>query len=299
MDLNVGNLEALLAKPLVAHSPFPPYLLKAIARNSEYSNETRQGAHDLLESLRKTEERPPPFAPSRQVRMQAPTPTQVPPPTGPARYIYSHPQAQNATLLRKEGEGPCDDKWANDVYDFFGQVLLFYRNGFGRNSFDNKGGDVKVNIHHVRTGDAEWDNDAKEFNFGDGGPKDSVIPSGWAYQFDIVAHEFAHAVTGSTADLSANSTTNPQGKALNESISDVFASIVKQHAKNQTADTADWLIGVGAFEPNNPNSGLRSLKEPGKAWKTQDDKDQGVSKMKDYKSKPAELDTLPPLDLKD
>ena len=40
-----------------------------------------------------------------------------------------------------------------------------------------------------------------------------------------------------------------QPGALNESMSDVFGSLVKQWSLRQTADQADWLIGAEVFTP--------------------------------------------------
>jgi Zn-dependent metalloprotease len=55
---------------------------------------------------------------------------------------------------------------------------------------------------------------------------------------------------------------------LNESISDVFGSLVKQWAATpkQTADQADWLIGAEVFTPDINADALRSMKNPGKAY---------------------------------
>jgi Zn-dependent metalloprotease len=53
---------------------------------------------------------------------------------------------------------------------------------------------------------------------------------------------------------------------LNESMSDVFGSLVKQWAAKQTADQADWLIGAEIFTPDINADALRSMKEPGKAY---------------------------------
>jgi Zn-dependent metalloprotease len=59
-----------------------------------------------------------------------------------------------------------------------------------------------------------------------------------------------------------------QPGALNESMSDVFGSLVKQFAKGQTAAEADWLIGADLFVPGavKPGSAIRSLKAPGTAY---------------------------------
>src|SRR6185503_20585182 len=71
--------------------------------------------------------------------------------------------------------------------------------------------------------------------------------------------------------------------ALNESMSDVFGSLVKQRTMNQTVGEADWLIGQGLFTTNVRGDALRSLKAPGTAY---DDpilgKDPQPAHMRDY-----------------
>src|SRR5207253_1407308 len=57
-----------------------------------------------------------------------------------------------------------------------------------------------------------------------------------------------------------------QSGALNESMSDVFGSLVKQMAAGQTADKADWLIGAGLLMPSVSGVALRSMKDPGTAY---------------------------------
>jgi Zn-dependent metalloprotease len=49
-------------------------------------------------------------------------------------------------------------------------------------------------------------------------------------------------------------------KALNESFSDVFGSLVKQYTNHQTVDDADWLIGQGILGPDIQGQALRSMK---------------------------------------
>jgi hypothetical protein len=69
-------------------------------------------------------------------------------------------------------------------------------------------------------------------------------------------------VTESTAGLDYNG----QSGALNESVSDVFGSLVKQRALGQTADQADWLIGADLLAPGVKGVALRSMKAPGTAY---------------------------------
>src|SRR5699024_6933438 len=54
--------------------------------------------------------------------------------------------------------------------------------------------------------------------------------------------------------------------ALNESLSDVFGSLIKQYTLGQTAADADWLIGTGLLAPRVTGKALRSMKEPGTAY---------------------------------
>jgi Zn-dependent metalloprotease len=57
-----------------------------------------------------------------------------------------------------------------------------------------------------------------------------------------------------------------QPGALNESLSDVFGSLVKQHALKQSAREADWLIGAELLTKKVAGVALRSMKAPGTAF---------------------------------
>jgi len=57
-----------------------------------------------------------------------------------------------------------------------------------------------------------------------------------------------------------------QSGALNESLSDVFGSLIKQYALKQKAEDADWLIGKGLFTKKIKGTALRSMKAPGTAF---------------------------------
>jgi Zn-dependent metalloprotease len=96
---------------------------------------------------------------------------------------------------------------------------------------------------------------------------------------DVIAHELTHGVTQFTAQLAYQY----QSGALNESMSDVFGSMVKQWALGQTVDQADWLIGAGIMVPAPKRRALRDMANPGTAY---DDpklgKDSQPAHMKDY-----------------
>jgi Zn-dependent metalloprotease len=104
---------------------------------------------------------------------------------------------------------------------------------------------------------AFWD--GQRMVFGDG---DGQLFNRFTISIDVIGHELTHGVTQDEAQLLYFF----QSGALNESISDVFGSLVKQHTLNQTADKADWLIGAGLFTANVKGVALRSMKAPGTAY---------------------------------
>jgi hypothetical protein len=73
-----------------------------------------------------------------------------------------------------------------------------------------------------------------------------------------------------------------QSGALNESVSDVFGSMVKQYALGQTSAQADWLIGAGLLAAGVKGVALRSMKAPGTAY---DDPVLGKDPQPDHMSK--------------
>jgi hypothetical protein len=85
---------------------------------------------------------------------------------------------------------------------------------------------------------------------------------GFTRSMDVIGHELTHGVT----ETSANLTYSGQSGALNESVSDVFGSLVKQRVLGQSADEADWLIGADLLAPGVDGVALRSMKAPGTAY---------------------------------
>src|SRR5437588_9073473 len=111
-----------------------------------------------------------------------------------------------------------------------------------------------ASVHYGKNYDnAFWD--GQQMVFGDG---DNVIFIGFTGATDVIGHELTHGVTGSEANLIYHG----QPGALNESISDVFGSMVKQYKLNQKSDEADWLIGAGILAKGIQGKALRSMKQP-------------------------------------
>ncbi|MDI3388644.1 M4 family metallopeptidase [Streptomyces sp. B-S-A8] len=195
----------------------------------------------------------------------------------PDRTIHD---AQNGTelpgtIVRSEGEEPGRDATVNRAYAGLGATFDLFLKGYERNSIDGNGLPLIATVHYdEKYGNAFWD--GKQMVFGDG---DGEIFLDFTIPVDVMAHELTHGVTQYTANLAYSG----QSGALNESVSDVFGSLVKQHTLGQTADQADWLIGEGLLAPGVQGVALRSMKAPGTAY--DDDvlgKDPQPAHMDDY-----------------
>jgi Zn-dependent metalloprotease len=177
-------------------------------------------------------------------------------------------------LVRKEGDAPISDPIANEAYDNFEVVYRFFKDVFGRDSLDNHGKALVASIHYLENyNNAFWN--GQQMIFGDG---DGVIFQRFT-ALDMIAYELTHGVTQFTAQLAYQD----QPGALNNSISAVFASMVKQWALEQTVDQADWLIGASILAPDFKGRALQDMANPGTAY---DDprlgKDPQPGDMKDY-----------------
>jgi Zn-dependent metalloprotease len=140
---------------------------------------------------------------------------------------------------------------ANATYDL-------YKAAFERNSIDDKGMCIKSTVHY----DEGYDNafwDGLQMVYGDG---DGDLFNRFTIAIDVIGHELTHGVTEYEAGLEYHD----QPGALNESMSDVFGSIVKQWSKKQTVDKADWLIGEGLLTKKVKGKALRSMEAPGTAY---------------------------------
>lgn len=182
--------------------------------------------------------------------------------------------------IRDEGDPATGDDAVDNSYDYIGQVRDFFKE-LGRNSYDNAGSDIIVNVHFGTSyNNAFWDGD--ELTFGDG---DGEIFVSFAKSLDVVAHEFAHGVTQFSANLDYYS----QSGALNESFSDVFGSAITQHVLEQDAGSADWLIGDEIMGPDLFGESLRSMKAPGTAYDNAImGHDPQPAHMRDYYAGPAD-----------
>jgi Zn-dependent metalloprotease len=163
-----------------------------------------------------------------------------------------------ADLVRSEDDAVGVDASVNQAFEGFGATRTFYRDVFQRNSIDDRGMRLQGFVHRgSHYNNAFWD--GQEMVFGDG---DGEVFTDFTGSIDVIAHELAHGVTEHTAGLEYRN----QSGALNESLSDVVGSMVKQWHLQQTADQADWLIGADIFTPDIDADALRSMKAPGTAF---------------------------------
>lgn len=150
-----------------------------------------------------------------------------------------------------------EDRDVHDCYENLGFVYDYYKDVHGRNSIDNTNGKLIGSVHYRGLDLAFWD---QQLVFCD---SSSPLYGHSVRCLDIVGHEFTHGVIHSTARLDYKG----QSGALNESIADVFGSLVKQYAEDKKSKDADWLIGGDCFLPDIKGAGLRSMKAPGTAYK--------------------------------
>jgi Zn-dependent metalloprotease len=246
----------------------PPHILEAIARNGtppERALAQQNLAVDTLIRQQRTA-----LSQARSGRGQG---------AGPPRknrliYTANNSWTMPGALIRREGEGPSGDVAINEAYDGLGATFDLYSNVYGRNSIDDNGMDLIGSVHVGN----QWDNaqwNGSQMLFGDG---DGTIFNRFTIAVDIMGHELTHGVTQQTAALEYHD----QSGALNESISDVFGSLVKQLSLGQTAAQADWLIGAGIWAAGINGVALRSMKAPGTAY---DDPKLGKDPQPDHMSR--------------
>lgn len=175
-----------------------------------------------------------------------------------AIYDAGHNTQLPGELVRGENDPELKDVAVNQAYDGLGATYDFYMAAYNHNSIDGKGMRLNASVHYGRNYDnAFWD--GRQMVFGDG---DGHIFEDFTGCVDVIGHELTHGVTQFSAGLDYQD----QAGALNESMSDVFGSLIKQYKLRQTADTADWLIGEGLLAPGINGKALRSMKDPGTAY---------------------------------
>lgn len=230
------------------HPFLPPYLLERIASGG--SDRLRDCAQRTLQA-------------DHGFRARAggtPSPSRSAHPGVPLRHIHSAEGRLElpGRRVRVEGEDDTGDPAVDEAYHGLGATYHLFWGAFGRHSLDDRGLALVATVHYGQDYEnAFWD--GRQMVFGDG---DGELFHRFTLGLDIIAHELTHGVIQYEAALAYTG----QSGALNESLSDVFGSLVKQHHHGQSVEQADWLIGAGLFTERVAGRALRSMAAPGSAY---------------------------------
>lgn len=146
------------------------------------------------------------------------------------RMLYSQ-----AVLTRSEGQSAtnnapsCTTNDVNRAHDAAGDGYDFFRNRFGRDSYDYEGATINIyTCYGNNYRNAFWDGSRLVFG------------EGYALADDLVVHELSHAVTEHSSGLHYIY----QSGALNESYSDVFGeSVDMTNGRGTDSKAVRWEIG--------------------------------------------------------
>ncbi len=175
-------------------------------------------------------------------------------------YTANNMQQLPGSVVATEKNPPATsaDVAVREAFDGLGATWDFYFDVFDRHSIDDEGMPLDATVHYGnRYNNAFWS--GRQMVFGDG---DGRLFNRFTIALDVIGHELTHGVTQDESELHYMF----QSGALNESLSDVFGSLIKQKRNRETARTADWLIGEGLFTPAVNGEALRSMKAPGTAY---------------------------------
>ncbi len=170
-----------------------------------------------------------------------------------ARFRKTYTAKNESSLpgeLLHEDQMVADDV-ARAAHENMGIVYDYYKNSFGRDSYDNRGSPLVSTVHfQLNYNNSFWSDYHKQLVFGDG---DSFRWKPMAFALDIVAHELTHAVAAQTARF----VYSEEAGALDESFADVFAIFISNEEK-----ITNWEIGEGVYTPFHPGDALRDLSDP-------------------------------------
>ncbi len=242
----------------------PPHVLRRMSEKG--SADIRNAAFDTLRISERL----------RGLR-QAVADSQLAAPTGGLRrtiYDAKNKERLPGSLVRAEGTGRSGDAATDEAYDGLGSTYTFYDEVCRRKSIDGNGLRLDATVHYGKKYmNAFWD--GRQMVFGDG---DGEIFGAFTKCLDVIGHELTHGVVQYEAGL----VYWDEPGALNESMADVFGTLVKQLGLKQRVDQADWMIGRGLLVKF-PDQALRSMKAPGTAYDNElMGKDPQPSHYKDY-----------------
>jgi Zn-dependent metalloprotease len=256
-----SDVQGVIPRPLIGI--IPPHMLKKIAENGTASQKNR-----ALRSLMVSEK----IRGRREAFGQFYVATSA---GAKCLRVYTSKNTENLPGDPVSSPSKSKDAAIKEAYKGATATYDLYKSVYDRDSIDDRGMCIESSVHYGSNyTNAFWD--GKQMVYGDG---DGELFNRFTKSIDVIGHELTHGITEYEAGLEYAD----QPGALNESMSDVFGSLVKQKSKKQTAEKADWLIGEGLFTKKIKGKAIRSMKEPGTAY---DDpvlgKDPQPASMKDY-----------------
>ena len=143
------------------------------------------------------------------------------------------------TLVRSEGQGPTGDPDQDNAYIYAGSFYDYFSSTFGRDSFDNAGGVLRVTTEYKRPAfEGEVGPQPCDDIFWNG--SQVVACDGYGMADDILAHEFSHGVITWEPDLFSYG----QSGAIAEALADIFGETIdQQNATGNDAAGVKWQIG--------------------------------------------------------
>jgi vibriolysin len=123
---------------------------------------------------------------------------------------------------------------------------------FNRDSWDGRGSLMRATVHYGQSYNNAFYQGGSIF-FGDG---DGVRFAPLGRAIDVVAHEWTHGVTESSAALVYTG----ESGALNEAMSDIFGAAVE--ASRMGVTSATWQVGENIFTPATFGDALRYMDTP-------------------------------------
>ncbi len=166
-----------------------------------------------------------------------------------------------------------DDFWNSAIQQagvdahFGGEKTLdYFQNIHGRNGIDGSGGPGTVaaaanssisliasRVHYASGyNNAFWNGTTMTYGDGDGYTFSPLVT------LDIAGHEMTHGVTQYTANLVYSG----ESGGLNESMSDVFGSMVESYARGGAITADTWKLGEQSYTPGTAGDALRYLDNP-------------------------------------
>ncbi|PGW73696.1 M4 family metallopeptidase [Bacillus thuringiensis] len=141
------------------------------------------------------------------------------------------------------------DQAAVDAHVYAGKVYDYYKKVHGRDSYDGKGAKLVSSVHFGKNYEnAFWSPEQGQMVYGDG----NGTTRAYSAAVDVVGHELTHAVIENTSNLIYE---NESG-ALNESISDIFGTLIEfYNGKNP-----NYTVGENLYFES--GRAIRSMSDP-------------------------------------